>query len=116
MGQSMPVIFRWPPCRPSFMPPAHFQDHEQSKACREMSWGRRGDEEILEMWKRARQSPENYTRIPTVNTMRSLRTSMVEGKGMQTAEEAAAAAQNGLYGPPPSSAEQKRFGAEMDMP
>merc|ERR1719379_2609444 len=121
MGQSADSqntsIFRWPPARPTFMPPAHFRDHDQGKPCRESCPGRHGDLEILDMWKRARKNPENYTRIPDKKTKRSSVVAGANGFPANAGDEAAEAnVQVSLYGPPPSTAEDKRFGAEMDMP
>lgn len=105
-------LFRWPPVRPSFMPPAHYRDHDQvaGRMCPESCPGRSGDSMILDMWKRARQSPDNYKRIPDLGAHKA---KIPEQRARAGTD---AVPQIGLYGPPPSTADQKRLGCMTDMP
>mmetsp|Transcript_81321 Transcript_81321/g.252386 ORF Transcript_81321/g.252386 Transcript_81321/m.252386 type:complete len:743 (-) Transcript_81321:344-2572(-) len=58
--------FRWPPTRPSYLPPAHPNHEAFGLECPEDCPGRRGDEEILAMWRSARRHPKGggWRKIP----------------------------------------------------
>jgi len=58
-------LFRWPPHRPCFMPPAHSHECDASngKNCTEGCPGRIGDAMILEMFERARNDRFSWTKI-----------------------------------------------------
>mmetsp|Transcript_108840 Transcript_108840/g.318454 ORF Transcript_108840/g.318454 Transcript_108840/m.318454 type:complete len:736 (-) Transcript_108840:103-2310(-) len=58
--------FRWPPTRPSSLPPAHPNHEAWGLECPEECPGRRGDDEILEMWRKARRHPKGggWQKIP----------------------------------------------------
>merc|ERR1712066_1092028 len=60
-GESM---FQWAPVRPSYLPASHPSSETRGAACSEGCRGRRGDEEILEMYNRCRRNPEGWTQIP----------------------------------------------------
>jgi hypothetical protein len=108
-------MFRWPPIRPSYLPPRHI--HEDGVKCSENCHGTKGDAIILEMWKRARNDPNDFTVIDcnhghTDMSQKSGRmTRCFDNEGLEVA--------NGLcniYGPPPSTAEQQKFGGLSDLP
>lgn len=48
---------RWPPTRPSYMPPSHQSEEARGVPCPEWCHGRKGDREILDMWRRCRENP-----------------------------------------------------------
>jgi len=51
-------LVAWPPVRPSYLPKAHLpQEFTRGCECPEWCPGRRGDEDILDMWRRCRTSP-----------------------------------------------------------
>jgi len=52
------LTFGWPPCRPSYMPPAHLPSEKQGGPCGEGCLGRKGDAEILRMLRLAKAHPE----------------------------------------------------------
>jgi len=53
----MPVA-TWPPVRPSYLPNAHLpQEFTRNCECPHWCPGRKGDEDILDMWRRCRASP-----------------------------------------------------------
>lgn len=58
--------FRWPPTRPSYIPPSHPNHEAWGSECPEECPGRRGDAQILEMWRAARKHPkgEGWKKIP----------------------------------------------------
>lgn len=105
-GQNVP-IFRWPPIRPSYVPPRHI--HPPDVDCSDSCPGCQGDAEILDMCRRFRRDPESFTKIVEKREhQRSRKESDVEG--------AAGHKGYGLYGPPPSTAESRQLGGLTDMP
>jgi hypothetical protein len=124
MGKPVALkLFRWPPVRPSFMPPAHFRDHcdqTHGRPCPETCPGRRGDAMILDMWRRAREDPENYTRIPekrgSENEKASFRSTRRKALCGDAVAYASSIADAGIFGPPPSTADQEKLGILSDMP
>lgn len=111
-------LFRWPPNRPTFMPPTHFRDHQDpasGKPCPESCPGRKGDIMILDMWKRARENPENFLRIPEKEKVPEKGSAGGRrGKRKTVYEDHKPSC--GPYGPPPSTPDQKKLGAVTDMP
>eukprot|EP00927_Polykrikos_kofoidii_P045958 TRINITY_DN40117_c0_g1_i1.p1 TRINITY_DN40117_c0_g1~~TRINITY_DN40117_c0_g1_i1.p1 ORF type:complete len:748 (+),score=116.93 TRINITY_DN40117_c0_g1_i1:268-2511(+) len=60
--------FGWRPPRPSHVPPCHPATEEQTGVCVEGCLGRKGDQQILEMWRTCRKNPEDWKSIPTART------------------------------------------------
>ncbi|CAJ1410163.1 unnamed protein product [Effrenium voratum] len=57
--------FTFPPSRPMHLPPAHpVGEASRGAICSISCPGRRGDEEILDMWKRCRQDPTSWKQVP----------------------------------------------------
>eukprot|EP00931_Biecheleriopsis_adriatica_P123364 TRINITY_DN983_c0_g1_i1.p1 TRINITY_DN983_c0_g1~~TRINITY_DN983_c0_g1_i1.p1 ORF type:complete len:752 (+),score=162.55 TRINITY_DN983_c0_g1_i1:208-2256(+) len=57
--------FSWPPARPMHAPPNHpIGETARGAICSFGCPGRRGDEEILDMWRRCRADPTSWKRLP----------------------------------------------------
>ncbi|CAE7565297.1 unnamed protein product, partial [Symbiodinium pilosum] len=57
--------FSFPPSRPMHLPPAHpLGEAARGAICSLGCPGRRGDEELLEMWRRCRQDPTSWKKVP----------------------------------------------------
>mmetsp|Transcript_55729 Transcript_55729/g.129996 ORF Transcript_55729/g.129996 Transcript_55729/m.129996 type:complete len:723 (-) Transcript_55729:265-2433(-) len=57
--------FSFPPSRPMHLPPAHpLGEATRGAIAYANSPGRRGDEEILEMWRRCREDPTSWKKVP----------------------------------------------------
>jgi len=57
--------FKWPPTRPMHLPPSHpIGEVSRGAICSMNCPGRRGDEEILDMWTRCRADPRSWKRVP----------------------------------------------------
>lgn len=71
--QDESCIFSWPPVRPTHMPPAHFQSEAKGAPCHPNCLGKRGDQEILKMWRRCHRCPngEGWTEIPRCAPVRA---------------------------------------------
>ncbi|CAE7512756.1 unnamed protein product [Symbiodinium microadriaticum] len=57
--------FSFPPSRPMHLPPAHpLGEAARGAICSLGCPGRKGDEEILDMWRRCRQDPTGWKKVP----------------------------------------------------
>jgi len=57
--------FSFPPSRPMHLPPAHpLGEATRGAICSLGCPGRKGDEEILDMWRRCRQDPTGWKKVP----------------------------------------------------
>jgi len=96
LGHRQRTAFRWPPMRPSFVPPAHPNHQAWGSQCSEDCPGRRGDAEILEMWRICRKEPkgrEGSKKIPCANSSKKQGTpkdsDAAKGKSVQRGSKAA---------------------------
>lgn len=66
LGLDCGSMFRWPPTRPSYLPPAHPNHAAFGNCCPEDCPGRRGDADIIKMWRTARKHPKGggWKKIP----------------------------------------------------
>lgn len=63
--ESAEHAFSFPPSRPMHLPPAHpVGEATRGAVCSIGCPGRRGDEEILDMWRRCRQDPLSWKPVP----------------------------------------------------
>jgi len=92
LGLDVPTgtIFRWPPIRPSHVPGAHLQTEAKGTPCPEWCVGRRGDEEIMRMWRRCRKNPRGWTEIPVKATGGTGAKTKWQGAGVEKKPAAAA--------------------------
>lgn len=111
-------LFRWPPARPSYMPPHHtrYCDEATGKNCPEWCPGRKGDADILDMFERARKDPTDWMKICTKanpgEERKSVRMSSTHAMDamLRTTDSLT------MFGPPPSTADMNNFGATADFP
>jgi hypothetical protein len=114
-------LFRWPPARPSYLPPHHTTNCDAScgKSCPDWCPGRKGDAEIMEMFERARKDPTDWTKIP-VRTKggddRQPSMRMSARDPMDVALKITDGPSAGMFGPPPSTADMNKYGVTADFP
>lgn len=100
-GIPAPLI-RWPPMRPTFMPPGHLRSEEKGGECPSWCPGRKGDQQILQMAEQFRQNPAAWHVCPKIQK---------RGKDANGTVEDAEQAMS-IFGPPPSTADLQQWGAE----
>merc|ERR1712139_120811 len=116
------------------MPPGHIHNPGErgmeEHRCGEFCPGQKGDAMILDMWRRARKDPHDWTQIvargkPSINPGAKQRKGAKKVTMAGTARRASLsrtqpgallADLHGPYGPPHSTADEEELGAVTDMP
>lgn len=96
-------IYPWPPPRPYYMPPSH-TTHEEGKPCCDACPGKRGDQEILDMYMRCKQDPMSWKERLESHTR--------SGRALEGSDDE----EEGVFGPAPTLQDYMNLGAMEDLP
>lgn len=104
---------RWPPSRPSALPPNHPRS-EGKHYCHPDCLGRRGDQEILRWYHTARGNPQGWLQIPQSKRAFRSRSNPKDGAAEQAPDKPPVPA--GPYGDVvPAAEELKMYGVDSDQ-
>jgi len=121
-------MFNWPPTRPSYLPPTHPSSEGRGGPCRETCCGRRGDDEIVDMIRRAREHLDRnhelggWLELPRRGEDGSFSSGTHGGRGRRNSHKSAGgrsraqAEQTNPFGDEVTDAEMKEWGMDAELP